>query len=100
MHFLILIALVALVVWGVVWGSVTALSNVGYFLAMPSLIGVRLLKLLGLTDPNWIVMLHAALGGLLGFWAHLARPRRIKVLLLCSVISLYIFAIIVFQQLP
>ena len=100
MHILIAIVLVVLVVWGVVWVSVTGLAYVGYFLAMPSLIGMRLLKDVGLTDPNWTVMLHAALGGLLGFWAHLARPRRVKVLLLCIIISLYIFAIISFRMSP
>ena len=99
MHILIGIILVVLVVWGVVWVSVTALAYVGYFLAMPSLVVMRLLELLGLTDPSWTLLLHAALGGFLGFWAHLARLRRVKVLLLCAIIGLYIFGVTVFRQL-
>ena len=100
MHILIGIILVVLVVWGVVWVSVTALAYVGYFLAMPSLVVMRLLEGLGLTSPSWSLLLHAALGGFLGYWAHLARPRRVKVLLACAVIGLYVFAIFVFLKLP
>ena len=92
MHYLIAIAVVALVVYGVVYFSVTALAYVGYFLTMPSLVGMSLVKFVGLTDPGWSVMLHAALGGFLGFWAHLARSRRVKVLLVVTVIAMYIFA--------
>lgn len=99
MHVLIAIILVVLVVWGVVWVSVTALAYAGYFLAMPSLVVMRLLESLGLTDPIWTLLLHAALGGFLGFWAHLARLRRVKVLLLCAIIGLYIVGVSIFRQL-
>ena len=100
MHVLIAIALIALVVGGAVYLSVTLLASVAYFLTMPSLVGMSPVRFVGLTDPGWSVILHAALGGLLGFWAHLATPwwvlsRRVKVLLIVTVIAMYIFAAIV-----
>ena len=95
MHVLIAIALIALVVGGVVYLSVTVLASVAYFLTMPSLVGMSLVRFVGLTDPGWSVMLHTAVGGLLGFWAHLARSRRVKLLLVVTVTAMYIFAVIV-----
>lgn len=95
---LIFILLVALVVAGVVYISVTAIAHVGYFLAMPSLVGISLFRFLGLTDATWSLVLqmsHATLGGLLGFWAHRARPRRVKVLLVLTVIAIYVLAVII-----
>lgn len=95
---LIYIVLIALVVAGVVYIAVTAIAHAGYFLAMPSVVGISLFRFLGLTDATWSLVLpmsHAALGGFLGFWAHRARPRRVKVLLVLTVIAIYVLAVIV-----
>ncbi len=93
---LIYIVLIALVVAGVVYISVTAIAYVGYFLAMPSLVGISLFRFLGLTDATWSLVLqmsHATLGGCLGFWAHRARGRRVKVLLVLTVTAIYVLAV-------
>ena len=100
MHVLITIVLAAIVAWGAVYISVTVLAFLGYLVATPSLVGMRLFNVLGLTDPVWSLMFHLALGGLLGFWSHLARPRQAKMLLVGAVIGIYIFAMSVVGLTP
>ena len=90
MHILIVLAIVIGVVGLVVYLTVTASSFVALILTAPSRHVMSLVQYVGLTDRFWYVALHAALGGMLGFWAHLARPRIVKVVLALIVVALLV----------
>ena len=49
---------------------VSFLAAVAAMVTIPSLAVMRLIQFWGLTDPGWFVVLHALLGGVIGFWAH------------------------------
>lgn len=73
MHIIIAIAaivLVLLIVVVIVAFVVEKLAFVAAIVTIPSLAVMRLIRFLGLTDPGWFVVLHALLGGVIGFWAH------------------------------
>ena len=73
MHIILAIAVIALVVLAVgaiVVFTVRALAYVAAIVTLPSLAVMGLIRFLGLTDPGWFVVLHALLGGAIGFWAH------------------------------
>ena len=53
------------------------LASVAAIVTIPSIAVMELIQSLGLTDPGWFVVLHALLGGVIGFWAHrITRPLQ------------------------
>ena len=74
---LLVLGVVGMVVMGigmVIGGILMALAFVAAGLTVPSVLAMTPLRLMGLTDPKWYVLLHALLGAAVGFSAHLVRP--------------------------
>ena len=69
---LILVVVLVGFLFGLLFGLLAALA---VLITAPSVFVMSLLQPLGFTDPIWPVLLHAALGGAIGRWAHLARWR-------------------------
>ena len=73
MHIILAIAAIALALLAVgviVAFVVEILAYIAAIVTIPSLAVMGLIRFLGLTDPGWFVVLHALLGGVIGFWAH------------------------------
>ena len=74
MHIIIaILAVIAvvIVVGAIVKFIVQALAYIAAIVAIPSIAVMELLQRLGLTSPELYVVLHAALGGVIGFfWAN------------------------------
>ena len=89
MHYLILIAVILVVIGAAAYFAVITIAFVAALVAIPSIAAMRLIQFVGLTDPDWYVLLHAVLGAAVGFWAHLARDHRIKVILIAVVATIF-----------
>ena len=73
MHIILAIAAIALalfIVGAIVVFTVRALAFAAAIVAFPSIAVMELIQSLGLTNPELYVVLHALLGGVIGFWAH------------------------------
>ena len=67
---------VVIAVGAIVSFIVQALAYIAAIVTLPSIAVMELLQRLGLTNPGLYVVLHAALGGVIGFfWASRISPR-------------------------
>lgn len=94
MPYLILIAVILVIIGAVAYFAVKTIAFVAAIVAIPSIAAMRLIHFVGLTDPDWYVWLHAVLGAVVGFRAHLARDRRVKVIVIGVVAAIFVVIIV------
>lgn len=99
MQHLIIVVIAVILVAAVAMLVVGTIALLAAAVTMPSIAAMRAARFVGLTDPAWYVVLHAALGAAVGFWAHRVPPDRVRVLLI-SIVAAIILALVASAVLP
>lgn len=99
MQHLIVVAIAVLLIAAVAMLVVGTIAVLAAAVAIPSIAAMRAARFVGLTDPAWYVVLHAALGAAAGLWFHRVPPERVKVVLV-SIVAAIILALVASAILP
>ena len=99
MQHLIIVVIAVILVAAVAMLVVGTIALLAAAVAIPSIAAMRVARFIGLTDPAWYVVLHAALGAAVGFWAHRVPPDRVRVILLLA-LAAFVVALVAAAVLP